>query len=316
MKKYLILIIWILIGCNELKEKVTDFVFDTSKISYHTNYFYLYESDRLSNKIEKTYTIMFGKAVDSMITKIDFKYNDYGLLVKEISKTDFEDKPTTRIYDYDKNDSLISEISIDQNNDTTFWVIYKYYPDGKKIIFHRTLMLDYNPNQGLNDVIGEEKLDTIFYRNEFEYTGNLCKVQRQFDKQGKLLMTVNYEYNGNKLIREIHFNNSNKLGQIEKTKIYDYSKSDFIPDFISIDAKNDTLEYCINTFDSNKLIKVATMFDYGTMYNELYYKNGLLIGTIDYDKQFSFQKKIYKYNYDDNKLLKSEQSYSEKINAH
>lgn len=318
MKRNMILIIGILIliGCQEQKEKSAKFIFDTSKMSIRTDYFYSYDSDRLSSQTEKTYTIMFGQLVDSMITKVDFEYDDKGLLIKKISKTDFNEKPTIKIYEYDKNDSLISEISINQDSDTTFWEVYKYYPDGKKTIFHRSLIMHIDPNQGFMEAMENKKLDTLFYRNEFEYVGNLCKTQRQFDKQGNLLKTVNFEYNGIQLVKEIHLSYFNKMELKEKIKFYDYSKSDRKPDYFSVDTKNDTLEFCINVFDSDRLVKAANMFDYGSIYMEEYYESDLLIGTVDYDRQFSNEKIIYLYEYDENGVLKTEKSYREKINTH
>lgn len=318
MKRNLILVIsiLILIGCKEQKEKVAKFIFDASKMSNQTNYFYSYDSDRLSSQIEKTYTIMFGQVVDSMITKIDFEYNYKGLLIKEISQMDFEEKPSIKIYDYDKNDSLISEISINQENDTTFWEVYGYYPDGKKTIFHRFLSMHFDPNQDFMEAMENKKLDTSFYRNEFEYTGDLCKTQKQIDKKGNLIKTVDFEYDGNKLIKEIHLTYFNNIEMTKEFKFYDYSKSDEKPDWFAIDTKNDTLEFCINIFESDKLVKIANMFDYGSIYTQEYYENDLLIGTIDYDRQFLLEKIIYLYEYDENGLMKTEKSYREKINAH
>lgn len=315
MKRKLILIIGVvfLISC---KEQVAKLLFDTSQMSNQTNFFYEYDADKLIRQTEKDYTIMFGQVVDSMITHIDFKYNDKGLLVREIWQSDFEDKPTIEIYDYDNKDSLISRISISPENDTTLWEVYKYYPDGRKTVFHRFLRIHLDPNQNIMEAMDNIKLDTSYYLNEFEYDGNLCKTQRQFDKQGNLIKTVNFEYTGIQLAKEIHLSYYNKMELKDKIKFYDYSKSDKKPDYFSVDTKNHTLEFCINVFDSDKLVKVANMFDYGSIYSEEYYESDLLVGTVDYDRQFSMEKIIYLYEYDENGLLKTKKSYREKINAH
>ena len=315
MKQNMILIfgILILIGCKEQKEKVAKLIFDASKMSNRTDYFYSYNSDRLLSQTEKTYTIMFGQVVDSMITQVDYEYDEKGLLIKEISQADFEDKPTIKIFDYDKNDSLISEISINQENDTTFWEVYKYFPDGRKTVFHRFLSMHFDPNQDIMEAMENKKLDTSLFRNEFEYAGDLCKTQRQFDKKGNLIKTINFDYNGTQLISETHLTYFNDMEIIEKVKTYDYSKSEINPDYFSIDVNNDTLEFKINIFNSEKLIKTAYMFDHGNVYNEEYYENGLLIGTIDYDKQFTMNKIIYLYEYDKDGILKAEKIYREKI---
>ena len=58
------------------------------------------------------------------------------------------------------------------------------------------------------------------------------------------------------------------------------------------------------------------MFDYGSIYREEYYESDLLVGTVDYDSQFSMEKIIFLYEYYENGLLKTIKSYREKINAH
>ena len=315
MKRNMILLfgILILIGCKEQKEKVAKFIFDASKMSNQTNYFYSYDSDRLSSQIEKTYTIMFGQVVDSMTTKIDFEYNDKGLLIKEISQTDFEEKPSIKIYAYDKNDSLISEISINQENDTTFWEVYGYYPDGKKTIFHRFLSMHFDPNQDFMESMENKKLDTSFYRNEFEYAGDFCKTQKQFDKKGNLIKTVNFEYDGGQLIKEIHITYFNDMEMTEKIKIFDYSKSETNPDFYSFDSKNDTLELCVNEFTKGQLTTSTEIYEYGQNIVKTFYQNNKEIGMIGVDKNMNF-KTVDSYGYYENGELKVIKSYSEEIN--
>jgi hypothetical protein len=315
MKRYMILIIGIviLIGCKEQKEKVAKFMFDASKMSNQTNYFYLYDSDRLLSQIEKTYTIMFGQVVDSMITKIGFEYNDKGLLIKEISQTDFEDKPSMKFYDYDKNDSLISEIWINQQNDTTFWEVYGYYPDGKKTISHRFLGIHFDPNQDLMEAMENKKLDTSFYRNEFDYAGDLCKTQKQFDKKGNLIKTVNFEYVGAQLINEIHLTYFNDIEMTEKIKTFDYSKSETKPDFYSIDSKNDTLELCVNDFTKGQLTTSTEIYEYGQNINKTFFENGKKVGMIGVDLNMNF-KIVDSYEYYENGELREVKSYNEEIN--
>lgn len=315
MKRNLILIIGILIliGCEEQKEKVAKFIFDASKMSNQTNYFYSYDSDILSSQIKKTYTLMFGQVVDSMITQIDFEYNDKGLLIKEISQTDFQDKPTIKIYDYNKNDSLISQILINQENDTTFWEIYNYYPDGKKTIFHRFLSMHFDPNQDFMEAMENKKLDTSFYRNEFEYSGDLCKSQRQFDNKENLRKAVKYDYKGTQLIKETHLTYFNKMEITEKIKTYDYSKSKNNPDFYSLNSKNDTLELFVNEFSDGHLTTLTEVYEYGRNINKTFYENGKEIGLIGVDLNMNF-KTVDSYEYYKDGKLKVMKTYSEEIN--
>ncbi|MFB6320835.1 hypothetical protein [Saccharicrinis sp. FJH54] len=304
------------IGCNEIKEKVAKIVIDSSKLSNITVYDYKFENEKIKSEIAKTYTLMFGQIIDSMIVQTNYKFNDKGLLIKETSKADFEEKPSFHIYDYDLKDSLILEIRINQDGDTTTWDEYAYFPDGRKTIFHRDIFPHFDPNQDIMTAMENPKMDTSFYRNEFEYKNNLCISQKRYNNEGRLLKTIIFEYDNNKLIKENHLTYFNSIELTEKIKFYDYSKSKTKPDYYSIDSNNDTLEFKINTFDPDKLTKIAYMNDYGNVYNEEYYEDGLLIGTIDYDKQFTMNKIIFIYEYDRNGILTTEKTYREKINAH
>jgi hypothetical protein len=64
--------LFLISSCGDHLEK---FVFDTTKVSTDTKYFYEYKSDRLQSEFVKTYMLMYGKVVDSMITKSDYQYN-------------------------------------------------------------------------------------------------------------------------------------------------------------------------------------------------------------------------------------------------
>jgi len=256
---------------------------------------------------------MFGQVVDSMTTQTEFEYDSKGLLKKEISKSDFDDKPTIKIYNYDNNDSLISEISINPENDTTFWEVYKYYPDGKKTIFHRFLSMHFDPNQDFMEAMENKQLDTSFYRNEFEYSGNLCKTQNQFDKKGNLIKSVSFDYNGTQLIKETHFAYFNGMEMTEKIRSYDYSKSEIKPDFYSLDSKNDTLELYINEFSDGHLATLAEVYEYGQIINKTFYENGMEIGMIGVDLNMNF-KIVDSYEYYENGEFKEIKTYNEQIN--
>jgi hypothetical protein len=256
---------------------------------------------------------MYGQLVDSMITQVDFEYGDKGLLIKEMSQTDFEDKPTIKIYDYDKNDSLISEISINQENDTTFWEVYTYYPDGKNTVFHRFLSMHFDPNQDFMEAMENKKLDTSFFRNEFEYDGDLCKTQRRFDKNGNLIKTVNFDYNGTQLISETHLTYFNDMEMTEKVKTYDYSKSAIKPDFYSLDAKKDTIELCVNEFLNGQIAVSIEAYEYGRNVTKTFYDNKKEVGMIGIDLNNNF-KIVDSYEYYENGDLKLIKSYNEEIN--
>jgi len=311
MKRNLIIIfgILILISCNE---QVSKFIFDASKMSNQIKFYYKLESDKLISQTEKNYTIIFGQVVDSMISQTDFIYNDKGLLIKEFSLSDFEEKPTIIFYDYNEIDSLISEITINSENDTTFWEQYKYYPDGKKTVFHRFLSMHFDPNQDFMETMENKRLDTTFYRNEFDYERNLCKTQRQYDKNGKLLKTVNFDYNEDKLIKETHLVYFNDMEMTEKIKFYNFSKSDIKPDFFSLDFKNDTIELCLNDFSKGLLTSSTEIYNYGSNINKIFYEADKEVGMIGIDRNMNF-KIVDSYEYYDNGKLKEKRTYNEEL---
>jgi len=312
MKRNLIILIGIL-TLTSCKEQVAKFIFDASKMSNHTKYMYKYESDKLISQTENNFTIVFGQVVDSMISQTNFEYDNKGLLIKEISQTDFEETPTIKIYNYDESDSLISALSINTENDTTFWEIYKYYPDGKRTVFHRLLSRHFDPNQDFMEAMKNKKLDTTLFRNEFEYAGNLCKAQSQFDKHGNLLKTVNFEYNGTQLRQVTYLTYFNNMEMTEKVKFYDYSKSNIKPDFYSLDIKNDTIELCLNEFNKGLLTTSTESYEYGRNINKTFYENEKAIGMIGVDLNLKF-KILESYEYYEHGKLKSIKSYNEEIN--
>lgn len=312
MKRVLILIIGILflISC---KEQVAKFLFDASKMSNQTKFFYKYDSEKLISQTEKYYTIMFGQVVDSMITYTDFKYNNKGLLFQEISKTGFQDKPTIEIYDYDGKDSLVSKISINPENDTTFWEEYKYYPDGKKTVFRRLLLMNFDPNQDYMEYMEVSKLDTSLFRNEFDYYGDLCKTQRQLNATGDLVRTINFDYSGTQLIKETHLTYFDDRAMKDKIKYYDYSKSEIKPDFYSLDFKNDTVEFCVNEFSNGFLVTSTESYGYGQNIHKTFFENEKEIGFISIDLNMNI-KVVHSYEYYENGNVKKINSYIEDIN--
>ncbi len=305
--------IFTLNSCTEHKKQVGDFKFDASKVSEQMKYFYKYDSDKLMKEKEITYMLLFGQVVDSMIIETEYEYNDKQLLSREISKSDFEDKPTINAYEYDKRDSLICEISINAANDTTFWEVYEYYPDGKQIVFHRSLSMHWDQNQDFKATMESNIFDTLLYRNEFEYVGNLCKTQKQFDKKGNLIKSVNYEHSEERLIKEMHFIHFNDMTMMEMIKQYDYSKSEEKPDYFSLDSKNDTLQLCINEFSKGNLVKSTEIFDSGRNVVRSYYQNGMRIGMIGIDLNMNF--KIYdSIEYYKSGEIKEIKTYNEELN--
>lgn len=317
MKKNLIIIVG-LISLFSCKEEISKFLFESSKMSTQIKFSYKYDSDRLISQNEMFYTIMFGQVVDSMITRIEYLYNKQGIVSQKISYTDLENKPTIQHYDYNSNDSLILEMTINQDGDTTDWKEYKYYPDGRKIIFYRYISQMPPSAQNIEEMMAAMKnkvYDTTIYRNEYDYTSGFCKTLRQFDSNDKLVKKILYDYQNSKLVKETHMTYFNSLELMEKTKHYNYSKSISEPDYFSLDSRNDTIESGIYEFKNELVVSTTEVHDYGNMITKFFYENGKRIGMIGTDRKRNFRI-VDSYNYFENGDLKEMKSYNEKINAH
>jgi len=295
------------------KEQIAKFLFDPSKVNTKTDYYYNYNSDRLVSSTEKTYTYLSGVVIDSMVLKIEYKYNDKGLLKQEITKADLRANNSFRLFDYNASDSLIRELTINSEGDTTRWKEYDYYPDGRKIIFNRDLMMHADPNLDFEKVIENKMLDTILYRNIYDYENKQCKSLKQFGKNSKPVRLIKYEYSNNKLTKEIQFSYLDTIGLLEKTKYYNYSKSEKTPDYFSLDSKNDTVESKIIIYD-NVSTYAFEHLDYGNFINETFSENGKEIGFIGTWNKNKF-KTVESREYYDNGKLKSLKTYSENFNA-
>ena len=313
MKRILIIMIglFLLISCEE---QVAKFIFDSSKMSQITRYTYDYNSKRLISSNEKTYTVMFGKIVDTLVSSTNYEYKGNGLLIKKISKYGFNDPPSLQFFDYNLNDSLIREITISPEKDTTLWIEYEYFSDGKKIVFNRVLHRHFDANQDFLKQMVNRKFDTILYRIDYQYENNLCTSSKEYDKKNNLTKIIQYDYENGKIKKATHIFKINSLELTDKEQYFNYSNSEFTPDYYSIDINKDTLEYCKNEFykHSNSLRK--EVFNYGKIVNKTFFENGKEIGYISFDKSTNF-KIVESYSYYENGDLKETKSYHEKINA-
>ncbi|PKP18226.1 MAG: hypothetical protein CVU05_13940 [Bacteroidetes bacterium HGW-Bacteroidetes-21] len=297
-------------GC---KERIEKFIFDSSKMSNITEYSYKYDSNKLMSTTENIYTLMWGQKVDTLTTLIEYFYNDKGLLFKETSKSDFSENPTLKFYFYNESDSLIQEININYEGDTTFNEKYQYFPDGRKTVYFRYLSLSVDLQNIINSV-SKMEYDTIFEKYEYEYNGTQCNVKKQFDGENNLTKTIKYEYQENKITKEEHFTYFDKMEIQEKTKYYDYSKSDIKPDYYSLDSKNDTVELNVNEFEKGIIINSTSVYDYGNVINKTFYEKGKEIGCVAIDKKMKM-KLVNSTEYFENGDIKETKSYHEELNA-
>jgi hypothetical protein len=310
--KFLMIGLIFLIGC---KDEILKFHFDSTKMSNLVQFEYKYQQNKKIEAIEKYYTIMFGKVVDTMITKINFIYNKKGLLEKEIRSQINDDKPDIKLYSYDLNDSLINELDINSDGDTTFIEKYAYYPNGKKRIYYRHLMTKIDPNASIKTLIESKRTyDTTIIFNNYIYEKNECKYLKEYDKHQRLSKIIEYFYKDKRVDKEIHYSFFNKIKLLTQTKYFDYSKNDLVPDYYSLGSNNDTIGYCINEFKNMKLKISTESFESGDLIIKKFYENGKVIGDISISKEMN-RKEFYLTSYYDNGEIKEGKSYSEKINA-
>jgi hypothetical protein len=311
MKKIVLIIfgIFLLLSCQE---KIAELIFDKSKISNIKQYSYIYNLEKLITCKENEYTLFGGLVVDTMITITDCIYNEKGLLIEEISQNDFEEKPSFKIYKYNVNDSLICELTISEIGDTTYWIEYDYYFGKREITYKRNLLIHIDENLGNIQQL-ENQYDTTIYKYYYEYENNLCKTQKELDKKNNLIKTIVYEYENETIKLEKQYKYDDIFEKLEKTKYYDYSKSNIFPDYYSLDNKNDTVEACIYKFDKNEISTKTDLFDYGTIVIVSYFENGLLVREICIDKKMKLQF-FESFEYFENGKMKESYEYHEPIN--
>lgn len=311
MTKKLIIIIGVAL-LTSCKEKVEKFIFDSSKMSEVTRFSYSYDKNKLASSTETTNIIMFGQVVDTMVTLTNYEYDSKGLLKKESSKTLVEDKPSLQLYDYNSNDSLIREMTISPEKDTTFWVEYNYFPDGRKLVFRRTLVIHHEPDQDFSKQMENKKFDTIYFKIDYQYEKNLCKSSKEYDKKNNLTKIIEYDYENSKVKNATHISLINAVEVTEKVQYFDYSKSESQPDYYSLDLSKDTVEYRKNEFTNHSISTKTEVFKYGKLANRTFFENGKSIGSIGIDKMMNF-KTVESCSYFENGDLKEIKSYHEEI---
>jgi hypothetical protein len=304
---FLALIILFFANC---KEKV-DFTFDDSKVTAISDYSYEYEGDILISEIETHSDLMFNKVVDKNIFRRFFEYNNNGQLERETIYFNEEQSPDSYIYIYNSIDSLVTELSISSEGDTTRWIQYDYFPDGRQIVFSKNIyihFLDLDPNiesdlSKMKESMDTKTYDTIVYRNEYLYESNLRKIWKQYDNNNQLEKIVEYEYDNKKLAKEKHYLFSNSQKILEKTGFYDYSKSINKPDYFFIGTnKNDTISKCINKFKNEKLIMSTDILERGEGIIITYYQDEKIIGINNIDKTLNYNsKELHSYYSNGNK---------------
>jgi len=316
--KLLILGLVFLFGC---KGKMPDFLFDASKVSEVTKYTYEYKNGKKISKTDETCILFEGKTTNRMIVKTNYIYNEKGLLIKEISKTNNDTIPDMTIYEYDTKDSLISWIKIESETDTTNIEKYAYYADGKKLILRKSLHIKIEPYPDYKTAFEHKNYDTNFFSREFIYENNICKSSKEYDKNNHLVKVTEYEYMNNFITVEKEYSMLDNYKLLIGTKYIDRSKTKrnpklYAPDpeFYTLDAQNDTIDYLSYQYNGDELEIATGYFDKGSHISKFYFKNNKIIGEIDKGKDINYTTYI-KSSYYENGDLKEESTYRETKNT-
>ncbi len=314
MKNCIILVVFLfsIISC---KEQVSNISHDPTKIRTKTEYSYQHKNGQLKSQMEKIYFYRSGQIIDSIINSTNFIYNEKGLKTEELTFLAAEENPFIKTFKYNQDDSLISELYITPEQDTLTWQIFDFFPDGKKMVFFRFL----NPKDDFFPTATESAknvtYDTVFSRFIYEYENDGCKKRNEFDINGNLIKSVSFDYQNQQLKKESHYNHFDKILTREKVKVYDYSKSDSIPDWYSLNETNDTIEYSKSNFKAGSLLKTITMYENGEVWQEDIYEDNLLKLMTSEIRNVSSSKMYYLFDYYGNGDLKSTIIYSEDFDA-
>ncbi len=292
-------------------EQVQDFIFDASKTSERTTFTYQYDTGRVTSQVSTFHVLMFGEVVDSMVTEKKFTYNAKGQLIREEEKTDFNEKPTIKEYHYASNDSLICELTIRPEGDTIYWEVYDYYPDGKRTVFKRVLFRHFDPKQNFQN-LNFSRYDTIQQRNEFDYAGDKCQMQREYDQRNRLIRVIDFKYANMQLIKETHSTYLDDHKMIDKTKFFDFSKSSVKPDFYALDYRGDTVEINVNLFKHGSLTARTEVYDYGDVVLKTFFEDSKEIGNVNFDRRMN-RKHLVHFEYFENGQLRETKSYFEDL---
>lgn len=232
-------------------------------------YLHKYEKGQISST-EVMSTFYDGQDVTPMSSYTEhFSYNDKNLLVEERQVSEDGRLLSTKSYQYNAQDSLISIIEVYQQ-DTTLIELFEVFPDGRKQVLQRRL-------ERLSDEAGNTKLQDIFhFRNAYAYRNNQLWKSTEHDLVARVESEVRCIYEDDKLVSEVHVKKFGDGKLRNFTKKYNYSKSETLPDWVLFDAQGDTITMIIHRFAKGKLQQTSSLYFEEGFRQEEYFENGLL----------------------------------------
>jgi hypothetical protein len=307
--KALLLLVFVgLISC-ESKGQGEDLIpeFNNSDLRSHVKYVHYYDNNRISKTYETTNLIMYGQVVDTYVSIKEYEYCKKGLIVNLKNYFETGETQSVEFYKYNSLDSLAERIQINNDKDTIFWEKYYYYPDSRRMTFRRVKGPDIDNMTSLTFSPSNNLIVLEYERHEYIYNERQCIKQITYSQDDSPIKYVYFEYDGQgKLIKEIHTKNFDGLELTEKTKQYDYSKSQEFPDFFAFDTTNRRIEELHNQFKDNGTMIETRSFNFGNSITQTIYENGKEVGVLIIEKDpalMVYDRAIYNENGDIKELF-------------
>jgi hypothetical protein len=309
LRLLIFLIIFVgLIAC-ESKVQSEDLIpeFNNTHLRSHVTYTHKYDGNRLSKTYEATNLILNGQVVDTFVSIKEYEYCEKGLLANKKDLFDTGEAVSNEFYKYNSLDSLVELIQINSGNDTIFWEKYNYYPDGRRLTFRRVIGPDLNSITNMSFSPSNNLIVLEYERHEYIYSESLCIKQVTYSEDGSPIKYIYFEYDDHeKLIKEIHTKIFDGLELTEKTKHYNYSKSQEFPDFFALDTTNRRIEELYNEFKDDGTMIETRSFNYGNSIIQTIFENGKEVGVLIIEKEpalMVYDRAIYNENGDIKELF-------------
>ena len=284
-------------SCNKVKdkaaEKITEFIVDNELYYFSEQYKYEYDGERLMSETNIHYQIMLGQVVDSSMFVQSYIYDDKGLLRETRSYRENE-LYGVREFIYDSNDSLIREY----NGSGSHYIEYGYFPDGRQVISNMYVLasvpddLDFNTDDDLLKMVDaiQTKTDTVFSRYEYLYEDTICVERKKYDKDYNPVGLEEYTYNDGVITEVKHYSFLDSSKVLDKTAVYEYSKSKLYPDELHTDKTGHIIEYIVHKFnEAGELVAYKHSSEYGDYVETMYFENDREIGSVSASKRHNYE---------------------------
>lgn len=304
----ILIVATLLLGCEEQRERVEKFVFDTKQITTRTIHNYeLYPDGKIKADHSITYFSQAGIPFDSIGQYEQFTYNSAGNLESRFDPTD----SGKRLYIYNEVDSLVGDFSINRFGDTIFLAITDYR-NGKVVRRVNRMLSTTTPydsdNMKMEDL---RKYDTLLNISELVYSDDKLEKTISKDKDGNITSEVHELYEGGKPVKRMTYSILGDMKYVNE--IVEYSDSyEGEPDYQVTNPQGDAVGYKKTVFQDNMRIVVYYMGMLGTQSISYYNHMGLLVGSVEIDLNEK-TKEVFSFKHDAKGRVIEEANYKERL---